>query len=82
IVVIPYLSILEQTAAVYRNIFAPYFGNDYILEHHSLAGGGQETQQTDSEAQYLHRRQQLAENYTALEIVLLFLMKLKLYHLN
>lgn len=33
VVVIPYLSIIEQNAAIYRNIF----GQDAILEHHSGA---------------------------------------------
>ena len=41
IIVIPYLNIIEQTARVYRQLFAPYFSkNDlsrYILEHHSLS---------------------------------------------
>lgn len=36
--VIPYLSIIEQTTAIYRRIFAPHFDEDYVLEHHSLAG--------------------------------------------
>jgi len=38
IVVIPYLTIIEQTVSVYREIFEPHFGEGYILEHHSLAG--------------------------------------------
>ena len=35
IVVIPFTSIIEQTAGVYRNLFEPEFGPDYVLEHHS-----------------------------------------------
>ncbi len=34
---IPYLSILEQTARVYRELFEPEFGDHFVLEHHSLA---------------------------------------------
>jgi len=38
VMVIPYLTIIEQTARIYRDIFAPHFGERYILEQHSLAG--------------------------------------------
>jgi CRISPR-associated helicase Cas3 len=38
IMVIPYLSIIEQTADRYREIFDPAFGPLYVVEHHSLAG--------------------------------------------
>lgn len=38
VVVIPYLSIIEQTARTYREVLCPHFGEDYILEHHSMAG--------------------------------------------
>ncbi|MCE5212187.1 MAG: CRISPR-associated endonuclease Cas3'', partial [Deltaproteobacteria bacterium] len=37
ILAIPFLSIIEQTAAIYRDIFKT-FPDNYILEHHSLAG--------------------------------------------
>ena len=35
IVVIPFTSIIEQTATVFRDLFEPIFGPDYVLEHHS-----------------------------------------------
>lgn len=39
VVVLPFLSILDQTVAQYRELFAlAGFGPDFVLEHHSLAG--------------------------------------------
>ncbi len=38
VVVIPYLSIIEQTAKVYRDLLEPHFGEGYVIEHHSLSG--------------------------------------------
>lgn len=38
IVVIPFLTIIEQTARIYRELLAPQFGEHYVLEDHSLAG--------------------------------------------
>lgn len=62
ILVIPYLSIIEQTAKVYKQIFKPeIFGEHYILEHHSLADRGQISQNQElSEQQKL-----LVENWDA-----------------
>ena len=37
IVVVPFLSIIEQTAEVYRDLLEPHFGENSVLEHHSLA---------------------------------------------
>ncbi len=71
IVVIPYLTITEQTARIYRNIFAPIFGEEFVLEHHSLAGVGEEGFQQDNEGQpgqpsfAERRRRLLAENWDA-----------------
>ncbi|MCX7673429.1 MAG: CRISPR-associated endonuclease Cas3'' [Thiobacillaceae bacterium] len=53
VVVIPYLTIIEQTASIYRSIFAadPQFGEHFLLEHHSLAGLGDERQRQDNEGE-------------------------------
>jgi len=52
IIVIPYLSIIEQTAKVYKDIFreavSPVNIDKYILEHHSLAGLRPSMQTEDS----------------------------------
>lgn len=73
ILVIPYLSIIEQTAAIYRNLFEPHFASGYVLEHHSLAGLGKEECESDAEGEFgisdERRRRQLAENWDAPIIV-------------
>lgn len=75
IMVVPYLTITEQTACVYREILAPVFGNEFVLEHHSLAGVGEEHVQQDNEGdagQAGHaerRRRLLSENWDAPIIV-------------
>lgn len=63
VMVIPYLSIIEQTAAVYRDLFTPHFGPEYVLEHHSLASG-----EHDREDDAEHARL-LAQNWDAPLIV-------------
>jgi len=75
VVVIPYLTITEQTARVYRDVFAPVFGERFVLEHHSLAGVGREHFQQDNEGvageigHAERRRRLLAENWDAPLIV-------------
>ncbi|MBX3334653.1 MAG: CRISPR-associated helicase Cas3' [Nitrospira sp.] len=75
VVVIPYLSIIEQTASIYRSIFEPIFGEHYVLEHHSLSGRGEEKSAGDNEGEkgelsYAERqRRLLAENWDAPLIV-------------
>ena len=75
VLVIPYLTITEQTARVYRGIFAPAFGDEFVLEHHSMAGVGKENSQQDNEGEagqpsYAERRRRLlAENWDAPIIV-------------
>ncbi len=47
IYVIPYTSIIEQTAAILRNIF----GNDQVIEHHSNLDSARETQHSQLAAE-------------------------------
>lgn len=65
---VPFLSIIEQTAREYRDVFGRFPPN-YVLEHHSLAGLGAETAGCDAEADERnpHERQRrlLAENWDA-----------------
>lgn len=75
VVVIPYLSIIEQTAAIYRSIFDPVFGEHYVLEHHSLSGGGKEKSTEDNDGRAgepsctERQRRLLSENWDAPLIV-------------
>lgn len=66
VIAVPYLSILEQTAQVYRDLLEPVFGTGYVLEHHSLAGTRGGPLRGDEQAdptEALRRRQ--AENWDA-----------------
>lgn len=75
VVVIPYLSIIEQTASIYRSIFESVFGGHYVLEQHSLSGLGEERSAGDNEggngeiAHAERQRRLLAENWDAPLIV-------------
>ena len=72
---LPYLSIIEQTASIYRGIFESHFGRHYVLEHHSLADIGVEKTKSDSEGKSgeqeaaERQRRLLAENWDAPLIV-------------
>ena len=68
VVVLPFLSILDQTVDEYRRVFpAAEFGDQFVLEHHSLAG----TQKTDDDGQDEQRREArfLTQNWDAPIIV-------------
>lgn len=67
IVVIPYTSIIEQTARVYREIFEPAFGPDYVLEHHSAVGPREnlEGPDRDAETERMRRVRLAAENWAS-----------------
>ncbi|HSR50665.1 MAG TPA: CRISPR-associated endonuclease Cas3'', partial [Acidobacteriota bacterium] len=65
IVVIPYLSIIDQTARTYRALFQPRFGSEYVLEHHSLAVQPKDKDSRPDES----RSRLLSENWDAPLIV-------------
>ena len=69
ILAVPYLSIIEQTARIYRTVFAG-LGDHFVLEHHSLAGLGEEKTRSDAEeskqaSDTERQRRLLAENWDA-----------------
>lgn len=67
IVVIPYTSIIEQTARVFRDLFAAAFGDDYVLEHHANVAPSTEPGATgqDAEETRIRRARLTAENWSA-----------------
>jgi CRISPR-associated endonuclease/helicase Cas3 len=67
IVVIPFTSIIEQTAGVYRQLFEPEFGPDYVLEHHSAVAPRErpEDKGKDAEAESLRRARLASENWAS-----------------
>jgi CRISPR-associated endonuclease/helicase Cas3 len=67
IVVIPFTSIIEQTARVYRELFEPAFGPDFVLEHHSSVAPRErkEDQGRDSEDERLRRARLATENWAS-----------------
>ncbi len=48
IVVIPYLSIIDQTAKIYKELFRGVCGDRFLIEDHSLAKGGNHETKTDA----------------------------------
>ena len=87
VVVIPYLSIIEQTGRVYRSILCPRFGDGYVHEHHSLAGtrpraapGPQNDPDGDSESERLERA--TAEDWAAPVIITTSVQLLESLHAN
>lgn len=69
IVVIPYLSIIEQTAKIYRDLFSPCFDNYFLIEHHSLTGTRAEPEPDrtipDAEEEAKQVERTLSENWDA-----------------
>lgn len=56
VLVVPYLSIIEQTARIYREVFPEEeFGPRYILEHHSLSRSGNDSEDQPNDKQSNHR---------------------------
>lgn len=69
IMVVPFLSIIEQTTNVYRRLLEPLFGPQYVLEHHSLADvrsrGEDLTRDCDNEEEARRTARLLTENWDA-----------------
>lgn len=72
VVVIPFLTIIEQTAGDYRRLFEKAFGGEFVLEDHSQAGNGsRDANKKESEAAARSRAARerrlrlLAENHDA-----------------
>lgn len=64
ILAVPFLSIIEQTASIYRTVFQN-FPDNFVLEHHSLAGLGNEEAKNYVEAAAELARRLLSENWDA-----------------
>ncbi len=68
VLVIPFLSIIEQTAAIYREIFQSKFAPDYLLEHHSLVTGSAtdtDDENREAESRIAYQAKLQAENWDA-----------------
>ena len=70
VVVVPYLSIIDQTVKVYRDLLGNHFPVHYLLEHHSLAGTRSEPvspdgQDQDAEMMAQRHARMLSENWDA-----------------
>jgi CRISPR-associated helicase Cas3/CRISPR-associated endonuclease Cas3-HD len=64
VLAVPFLTVIEQTARIYQDVFAG-FPEHFILEHHSLAGLGEEFARSDAEGAQERHRRLLAENWDA-----------------
>lgn len=64
VLAVPFLTVIEQTARVYRQVFSD-FPDNFILEHHTLAGLGEESDKRDAEGSQERQRRLLAENWDA-----------------
>ncbi len=68
IVVIPYTSIIEQTARIFRSLFTQRLGDDYVLEHHAnIAPAAERTTPAERDAEEIRARHArlAAENWSA-----------------
>lgn len=64
VLAVPYLTVIEQTARIYRGVFRD-FPQHFVLEHHSLAGLGEESAHGDAEGDEARQRRLLSENWDA-----------------
>lgn len=81
VVVLPYLSILDQTARVYRELFRD-FGPHYILEDHSLAYRPLREEASDEQDLAERERRLLTENWEAPIILTTHVQLLESLHSN
>ena len=67
IVVIPFTSIIEQTAQIYRELLEPVFGPHYLLEHHSAVAPRERREDSgrDAEEDRVRRARLAQENWDA-----------------
>lgn len=69
IMVLPFLNLIEQSAKTYRRLLEPHFGQNYIVENHSLADINRKeessTQERDNEQEANRTTRLLAENWEA-----------------
>lgn len=68
IMVVPFLSIIEQTTNVYRRLLDKVFGAQYVLEHHSLAdvrSKDEDIRNCDNEEEARRTARFLTENWDA-----------------
>ncbi len=64
VLAVPFLTVIEQTARIYRQVFAG-FPEPFVLAHHSLAGLGEESERGDAERPQERQRRLLTENWDA-----------------
>ena len=64
VLAVPFLTVIEQTAREYRRVFSD-FPSNFVLEHHSLAGLGEESEKRDAEGSQERQRRLLTENWNA-----------------
>lgn len=85
VLAVPYLSILEQTVKIYRDLFDQPFGREHVLEHHSLAGTREASEgavDQDEEERQAQRARELAENWDAPIVLTTSVQLLESLHAN
>lgn len=81
VVVLPFLTILDQTVTIYRKLFAE-FGEHYILEHHSLTGLRGKEPVNDAVQQSEQEKRLLTENWDAPIVITTSVQLLESLHAN
>lgn len=81
VVVLPFLTILDQTVGIYRKLFAE-LGEHYILEHHSLAGIRDKDSISDQQSELDKQKRLLTENWDAPIVITTSVQLLESLHAN